>query len=300
MCLVVVGAGELHRVRRHHRQLQARRQLHRGHHVHLVIGAAGTLQLQVEALRKGLGQLPRQLVRLRRAALQQRHTDRAGLRARQQDQAVGQFAQPVPLHHSLRLHQPARPGPRQQLRQVEVALPALHQQQHARQRFRVAAQPLQQDLGAQDRLDALLARRAVKLDGAEQIAQISDRQRRLLVQARGLDQFIDAHGAVNDRELAVDTQVDKHRVDQGAGAQGKTGLAAPSTAARRAGAGLWAMATRQEYTLPAPAAAAGLQSRSTASTSERNSREYSTIATSTAASISTAGEKNQPIAANEK
>ena len=50
--LVVVGRGELHRVRRHHRQVQARRQLHGGGHVRLVVGAAGALQLDVEAVRE--------------------------------------------------------------------------------------------------------------------------------------------------------------------------------------------------------------------------------------------------------
>ena len=50
--LVVVCAEELHRMGRHHRQLQARSQLHRRRHMRLVVGAAGALQLQVEAVRK--------------------------------------------------------------------------------------------------------------------------------------------------------------------------------------------------------------------------------------------------------
>ena len=57
--LKVICRGELHRMCGHHWQLEARGQLHGGNHMGLVIGAAGTLKLQVKAVGKHPAQLQR-------------------------------------------------------------------------------------------------------------------------------------------------------------------------------------------------------------------------------------------------
>jgi hypothetical protein len=216
--LVVHGRGELHRMRGHHGQLQARGQLHRGHDVGLVVGPAGALQLQVEAVRKAVGQLQRQFARARRVALQQRLSHGPGLGARQQDQAAGQLAQPGPAHHGLRSGGALRPGAREQFGQVQVALAVLRQQQHAREggggrgrpAGRVGDGRLQQHLGAQNRLDARATRGLVELDAAEQVVQVRDGQGWLAGAGRGGDQVIDAGCAVDDGKLGVQAQVNEH------------------------------------------------------------------------------------------
>ena len=210
MRLKIIRPGKLNRVRRHHRQTSARGQLHRGHDMRFIVGAAGALQLQVKPMGKHARQLQCGVQRARHIALQQRLPHRPGLGAGQDDQALAQFFQPVQLDAGLRLVALLRPGARQQLRQIEVTLLVLHQQQQARQRAGILAQPFEPDFGANQRLDAALARRFVKLDGAKQIAQVGDGQSRLAVSGRGLDAVANAVGAVNDGKFSVQTKVDKH------------------------------------------------------------------------------------------
>ena len=138
------------------------------------VAAAGALQLQVEAVRKQLGQLERHIARLLRLPLQQRLPDRPRLRTRQQDQPVGQLGQPGPAHHRLRLDHALRPRAGQQLGQVQVALVVDHQQQHAAGRVLLRLAPLQEHLGTDQRLDAGAARGLVELDGAKQVADVAE------------------------------------------------------------------------------------------------------------------------------
>ena len=210
--LEVFGGRELHRMGRDHRQAEPGRQLHRGHHVRLVLGPAGALQLDVEAMREQRRQLQRDLGRALGLALQQRRAQRTGLRAGEQDQSALQLLQPGQLAGRLRLAAAdvLGPGPGQKLRQVQVAFLVLHQQQHAGQRARLAAEAFEEDLRAEQRLDALGARFLVELDAAEQVVQVGDRQRRLAVGGRSLDDFVDAIGAVDDGKLGVQAQVDEH------------------------------------------------------------------------------------------
>ena len=207
---VIVGGGELHRMRGHHGQSEPCRQLHGGGHVRLVIGATGALQLQVEAVGKPLGQSQRDLAGQLDIALQQRLPHRAGLRARQQDQALGQLFEPGPAHHGLALDHALGPGTRQQLRQVQVALGMSCQQQHAGRRVLLGIAPFQQHLGADDRFDTRATRRLVELDGTEQVAEIGNRQSRLPITGSGLDDVVDACRAVNDGKLGVQAQVNEH------------------------------------------------------------------------------------------
>jgi len=84
----------------------------------------------------------------------------------------------------------------------------LHQQQQAAGLL-LAAVALQPDVGAEDGLDAFLARLAVELHRAEQVRQIADRQRALPVLGRRGHHVVHPQGAIDDGELGVAAQVDE-------------------------------------------------------------------------------------------
>ena len=86
----------------------------------------------------------------------------------------------------------------------------MHQQQDTRQCCGILAQAFKPDLGPDQGLDAALARLLVELDGTKQVAQIGDGERRLVVTASGLDDVVNAAGAVNYGKFGVQTQMDKH------------------------------------------------------------------------------------------
>jgi hypothetical protein len=88
----------------------------------------------------------------------------------------------------------------------------LHQQHQARKRRAVLTRALKPHFSADNRLDPALAPFFVKLDSTEQISQIRDGQRGLLVCGSQLDTVIDACGSVNDRKFGVKAQVNKHRL----------------------------------------------------------------------------------------
>ena len=89
---------------------------------------------------------------------------------------------------------------------------ALHQQQHARELRRVLAQPFEPDFSADNRLDTAFTAFFVKFDGTEQIAQVRNSQSRLAVSHAGLDNLVNAVGAVDDGKFGVKAQVYKHNL----------------------------------------------------------------------------------------
>ncbi|MNN41931.1 hypothetical protein D3C81_1560790 [compost metagenome] len=125
---VIVGAGKLDGMGGDHRQVQTRGQLHRRDHMGLVVGAARALQLNVKAMWKHGRQPASDRGRTGIVAAHQGLAHRPGLRARQHDQAFTQLLQPFPGEHRLGLDDVAHPAPGQQLAQVVVAGPVLHQQ----------------------------------------------------------------------------------------------------------------------------------------------------------------------------
>ena len=58
-------------------------------------------------------------------------------------------------------------------------------------------------------LDALSARRFIELDEAKQIAQIGDRQRRLIVLRRQRHGVADAQGRIHNGELSMQAKMDE-------------------------------------------------------------------------------------------
>ena len=125
--LKIVSTGELYRVRGHHRQAHAGRQLNRGHHMPLVICAPGALQLQIKTMWKNTPEAQRRIAGACLIARKQGLPDRSGLRTRKRDQSFAQFRQPIEHDQGLRLAGIAGPGPRQQFGQVQIALPVLYQ-----------------------------------------------------------------------------------------------------------------------------------------------------------------------------
>jgi expansin (peptidoglycan-binding protein) len=67
----------------------------------------------------------------------------------------------------------------------------------------VFAEAFKPNLRANDGLGATLARFFVKLDGAKQVAEVGNSDRRLPVSHGQLDDIINAIGSVNDGELGV-------------------------------------------------------------------------------------------------
>ena len=65
------------------------------------------------------------------------------------------------------------------------------------------------DLAAEDRLQPALARVVVEDDRREHVAVLGDRQRRHLQLDRFVEQLVDAAGAVEQRELGVQMEMDE-------------------------------------------------------------------------------------------
>ncbi len=211
MRLVVVIGQKLHRMRRHHGQLEPRRQLHGSHHMALVISTFSALQFQVKTVRKKAGKIQGTFHRAGLVALHQGLTHSASLGARQRNQAFAQLFQPVKLNDGLVAHHVFSPSAGQQLRQIQVAAAVLHQQQQPGG-WRVGgfAGHLDPDVRTDQGFDALAARLLVELDRAKEIRQVGDGQCWLLVGRCGGHNFIDPVGAVDDGELGMNTQMNKH------------------------------------------------------------------------------------------
>ena len=132
MRFVIVRLGELHRVRGHHGQAQARGQLDSGRHMGIVIRAACALQLNVKTVREDASQLQSHFTSTRGVALHQGLPHRAGLCTRQSNEALRQLLQPFEFDDGHGLVHVLRPATADELTQVQVALMVLHQQHHAR------------------------------------------------------------------------------------------------------------------------------------------------------------------------
>ena len=210
----VVAPQVLHGMRGDDRQAGLAREVHRRCDERLVVRPRGALHLEVVAAGKERGPLARVLLRTRRVALQQRLTDVAVPRAGERDQSVRAFLEPASRQFGVA---PVLVGPvraRQPLAQTQVAaaIGAEQQQSERRVALGLVRDP---DVAADDGLDAALARRPVELDQSEDVAEVGERERGHRVPRRGVDRVVDAHGAVGDRVLAVQPQVDEGGIAHG-------------------------------------------------------------------------------------
>ncbi len=222
VAVVVVGMHKLHRVRGHQRQPQARGQLRGGLHVRLVLRTPGTLHLKVKAVRKHPRHVRGQLRGARLVTAQQSRANGPGLRATKQHQPLVVGAQIGPVKGWLVAALVGRPHLGEQQAQAVVTGGVLRQQQHPWQRLLglpwgvalgLSSKAGQHHLNAQNRLDAGLPRRTVKLDCPKHVVQVGERQRRLPVGRSRLYQGVDTGGAIDHRKVAMNAQMNKHAAD---------------------------------------------------------------------------------------
>ena len=212
-----LAVQELHRMRRHHRQSQLRRQRDRLPQFRFRL--TGALHLDVEMPGEKRRPAPRATFGGGQIAVAERHADVAELRARQCDQAARralplQVFQPFGADFGAPAMLVGQPCLGQQFAQLQVAGTIFHQQQQARRLVTVfvVADP---GIAADDRLDALAARRLVELDHAEQVGQVGDGQRRLAVGGGGAHRIVDAHQSIDDRIFGMQAQVNELRGSHG-------------------------------------------------------------------------------------
>ena len=115
MRVVVVFAGKLHRVGRHHGQFECCSQCHGTGNMAFILRAARPLKFDVEAVHKHTRQLQGHGTCALQVALHQRLPDRARLRTREQNQTFMAFSQPFKPDDRLRLDHILGKRPRQQL-----------------------------------------------------------------------------------------------------------------------------------------------------------------------------------------
>ena len=210
---------KLDRVRRHHRHTGLGRQCHSLLHMRLYIWLVGTLDLDIEIIRKNRGPALQAAFRRLKITVVDGHADIAEMGAGQRNQTVAvgvtlQLRQPFSANFRATAMQVLQPGARQQFAQLQIAVTILDQQQQARRLVAivVVADP---DIAADDRFDAFAARSLVELDHAEQIGQVGNAKRCLAILGSGFDYVIDANQAIDDGILGVQAEVDKLRCRHG-------------------------------------------------------------------------------------
>ena len=155
-------------------------------------------------------------------------TDAAGEAAGQRDEPLRVRLEMVPVDAGLVVVALEVAG-RRELDQVPVALVGLGQEGQVRVALLLSGRVVADvDLAADERLDSLLLRVLVELDGAGERAVVGERDGGHLELGRAGGEVRDPAGPVEDRELGVDVEVDE------LGGQGRAILAGSKTSPRRA------------------------------------------------------------------
>ncbi len=153
--------------------------------------------------------------RIVRAVFLERLADPPGEAAGERDQPGRVLREQLPVDARLVVVALEVTG-RGELDQVGVAGVVLGQQRQVRIALPLRAPVVRDvDLAAEQRLDSLLPRLAVELDRAGQRAVIGERDRRHRELGRASREPRDPAGAVEDRELGVDVQVNEAGLSQG-------------------------------------------------------------------------------------
>ena len=219
--LELVFVEELDRMRRDGRQPQPRREREQGGFDRRRFRMAGALELEIEP--PGEQRLPvaRERVRTVRVAGDERLADVAGAAARQRDQPAGAvLAEPFAIELGAPAVLVLAEGARQPAAQPQIALAVLREQEDAEGLVAIVriGEPA---VASDDGLHALAAGGRVELHGAEEIREIGDREGGHAVGAGACDGIVDTDGAVDDRVLAVESQMDEAGIGHGtAGSEG--------------------------------------------------------------------------------
>ena len=208
----IPALDELHRMGRHDRQFQRGGKAHRTLDVVLRVRLTGTLQLDVEALRKQFRPELSVLFCLARIVSQQRMSDVAEMGARQCNQPVrAAYSQPFLFDLGAATMLVGAIGAREPVAELQVTYAGSAQEQGAVGLVAVGfvGDP---DIAADQRLEPLAARSLVELHHAEEVGQIGQREGRHAVRRRGGHRVVDADDAVDDRVFAVQAQMDELRL----------------------------------------------------------------------------------------
>ena len=203
-----VRPQELDRMRRDHRQGLFVGERDRRRHERIVVGVTGALRFEVIASRKSCRPFARGPLPAAAIALQQRMADVAVARARQCDQPVRSIIEPLTPDFRAPAIRVGAISASEPVGELQIAGARGHEQQRAK---RLVALGLvrEPEVAAEERLDARAARGAVELDQAEHVGEIADRQCRHGIGHGRLNRLVDAQSAVDDREFAVEAQVDE-------------------------------------------------------------------------------------------
>ncbi len=181
----------------------------------LLVGQAGVLELQVEPV--GPQAVPESLdpgAGLFGVGLDQGGAHRPAQAAGEEDQAVPVGLEPLQVHPRLVVHA-VEDGVGDQLAEVLVALAVLDQGDQvvapvAPTRVAVGhALGLHPETGPDDRVDAGGLAGLVEGDGPVEVAVVGERHRGLAQRGGAAGELLDRDGPVEQRELAVDVEVDE-------------------------------------------------------------------------------------------
>ena len=198
---------EAHVVGGHHRNAALLAERHTAGHVCFIVRPGQSLQFQVVTIAEQLLPLARQGKRLGLAAGEQRATHVAFGRTRQRDESGGILGvEPGALDQRRAAILALEPGARDEIGDVLVSARILAQQGEAR-RHRAFAAHAQQHVHTDDGFDTLLQRLAIELHHRKEIVLVCDRDGRHAELCGALHQLGNAHHAVLQRELGVQTEV---------------------------------------------------------------------------------------------
>ena len=221
---------------RDRRQAEPSGEPHRGVDVGVGLRVPGALQLEVVGAREERAPFRGELLRRGRVPGRERRADVAGERARERDQAV-RAAVGEPALADLRA--PAvlvlEVGAAEQVGEPEVAGARADEEEQA-MRLVAVGFVRDPDVAADDRLDAVLPRALVEVDHAEDVGEIGERERPHAVGGRAGDRVVDPHDPVDDRELAVEPEMDEGRLRHGGREEQRARILSTAAAPVAAGA----------------------------------------------------------------
>ncbi len=216
MGFIIIGAGEIRLVGRDQRQPLGIGQIDQSR-LDASFGVdAMTLQLDIEPvaeqLRQPLAALRGEIGMVERQRLRDRPVRTTG----QRDHALGLALEPIKLDVRRLIDRRFQKRPRIELHQAEIAGFARRQQHDPRRRRRqrgagigIDVAEIDREFAADDRLDAITRELFGKLQRAEHIVGVGQRQRRLVIRLGKLGQLLDLDRAFQQRIGRMDMQVNE-------------------------------------------------------------------------------------------
>ncbi len=208
MRLEVFLFEKAHVVGRHQRRAAALGQRHGRMQMLFVIDPIGALHFQVEAIGEYLAPFGKTRRRQRFVAIEQSVADLPFLGTGKRNQPFGRFLDPLPLDDDQIVALAFGPAARNQLGEIAISLGVHRQQRQAAERTILVAAS-QPDIGATDRFDSGALRRLVELHQRAHVAHVGHRHRGHSARRHRLDQRLDAHQAIDQRVLGMQTEMDE-------------------------------------------------------------------------------------------